>query len=487
MGSRACVLASGEGDRPRRSLILAGGGMRVAYQAGVIRALDEAGLRFSHADGTSGGTMNLAMLLSGQTPVEMGQRWMGLDVRDFVSLLPLKDYVRGADMVALGSSIGVRDRAFPQLGIDVDAICASTGLQGTFNVCNFTRKTGVVIEHQDIDLDMLVAGVSLPIFTPPVPRDGELYVDAVWVRDANLMEAVSRGAEEIWVVWCIGNSAAYRPGVFNQYVHMIEIAANSRLFGELAQIETINRQAAPTRGRGRSAAGPDGRTGPIRVHLIRPRHPLPLDPDYVSGRIDAATLIAMGYADACRYLDEMTVEGIPLTPEATRMIDPAPGVAFRTRFAGRVGGDALRLEVAADVNDLAGVLRDPDHATPVVGVAWLGEDETGQPLRGGRCQLFGRHGLTLDLELRLGGAIHRLEIVQSGSQLQATLSGPESVRRGEMRWSLGSMLASTLGAHATNSGSAGASLWLWLRFVAFMLARAFGSTPAPPAPAGSGD
>lgn len=42
-------------DAPnRRALILPGGGMRVAYQAGAVQALHEAGLRFSHADGTSG-------------------------------------------------------------------------------------------------------------------------------------------------------------------------------------------------------------------------------------------------------------------------------------------------------------------------------------------------------------------------------------------------------------------------------------------------
>ena len=60
---------------PKRSLILAGGGMRVAYQAGVIRALFEAGLTFAHADGTSGGTINLAMLFSGLSAVEMCDRW----------------------------------------------------------------------------------------------------------------------------------------------------------------------------------------------------------------------------------------------------------------------------------------------------------------------------------------------------------------------------------------------------------------------------
>ncbi len=35
----------------RRSLVLAGGGMRVAYQAGVLAALERAGLRFHHVDG----------------------------------------------------------------------------------------------------------------------------------------------------------------------------------------------------------------------------------------------------------------------------------------------------------------------------------------------------------------------------------------------------------------------------------------------------
>ena len=39
-----------------RSLVLAGGGLKVGYQAGVLQVwLDEAGLKFDHADGASGG------------------------------------------------------------------------------------------------------------------------------------------------------------------------------------------------------------------------------------------------------------------------------------------------------------------------------------------------------------------------------------------------------------------------------------------------
>jgi len=42
------------------------------------------------------------------------------------------------------------------------------------------------------------------------------------------------------VVWCIGNTGEYRTGVFNQYVHMIELSANGALFEEFDRIQEIN-------------------------------------------------------------------------------------------------------------------------------------------------------------------------------------------------------------------------------------------------------
>ena len=186
-------------------------------------------------------------------------------------------------------------KVFPHLGIDLAKIRAARGMVGTFNVCNFTRKTNEVIPHDRMDLDLLVAGISLPIFMPAGAQGGAAYTDAVWIKDANLMEAVRRGADELWLVWCIGNTAAYQNGAFNQYVHMIEMSANGALFEELDRIREINERIA----RGDS---PFGQRRPIRLHVIKPEHPLPLDPDYFLGRIDGATLIEMGYRDACAYL-----------------------------------------------------------------------------------------------------------------------------------------------------------------------------------------
>ena len=161
----------------------------------------------------------------------------------------------------------------------------ATGVIGTYNVCNFATKTAEVVEHPGIDLDLLVAAVSLPVLMPAVVRRGTPYTDAVWIRDSNVPEAVARGSDEIWLVWCIGNTPAYHNGLFRQYVHMIEMAANGSLLRDLGYIA----DRWPQR--------------PVRVHVIKPEYPLPLDPAYFTGQIDAATLIALGYQDACRYLD----------------------------------------------------------------------------------------------------------------------------------------------------------------------------------------
>jgi hypothetical protein len=211
---------------------------------------------------------------------------------------------------------------------------------------------------------------------PAVAINGSLYLDAVWIRDANPMEAVRRGAEEIWLVWCIGNTSEYHDGVFRQSVHMIEIAANGALFKDFEQINAIN---------ARIAAGEtvNGHTTPIRLHVIRPEFPLPLDPDFYLGRINAATLVGRGYADATRYLATRTAEGLPFSPEVTKMVNETPGFTFREKMAGgfalgesdpetgaKVGHDAgntFTMHATIDIDNLEQFMTDPGHAGAITG------------------------------------------------------------------------------------------------------------------------
>lgn len=313
----------------KRSLVLAGGGMRVAWQTGVVRALREHGVVFDHVDGTSGGIMTAGMLLSGQDPAEMARRWSALRVRDFSSLLPLGDYLKGPwALPALGDADGVVRKVLPALGVDADAI-RSSAVAGTFNVADFATKTCVAVPHTEIDPELMAAGMSLPLFIPPLRRGRRVWTDAVWIKDANVAEALRRGAEEVWLVWCIGNSSYWGDGPLEQYVHMIELSANGALFAELACAEDAGR--------------------PFVLHVVKPRYPLPLDSEFLAGRISADTLMAMGYRDAWEYLSSAEPSGVRKDSTCTVMRDPPRGVRFRERMRGEADGAELVLDVTVEL------------------------------------------------------------------------------------------------------------------------------------------
>lgn len=310
----------------KRSLVLAGGGMRVAWQTGVVRALSQAGLEFQHLDGTSGGIITAGMMLSGQTPGEMGSRWSSLDVKNFSSLLPLGEYLGGPwDLPALGDADGLLNKVFPELGIDAAAI-RSSPVEGSFNVVDFVTKQCVAVAHTEVDAELLAAGMSLPIFMPPLRRGDHVWTDAVWVKDANIGEALRRGADEIWLVWCIGNTPYWGDGPLEQYVHMIEMSANGALFGELAVADRA-----------------------FVLHVVKPRYPLPLDPEFFLGRISADTLIDMGYRDGWDYLAQRQPGGVAHDATCTAMTQPSRGVRFTERLRGECDGSDLTLQVTVEL------------------------------------------------------------------------------------------------------------------------------------------
>ncbi len=385
-------IASGD-TSARRALVLAGGGMRVAYQAGAVKALHDAGLRFSHADGASGGTINLAALMSGITPDDLCVRWRALPVKGFAAFRPAADYLHAANLPALGSADGLVKNIYPALGVDLPRIRAAQGIDASFNLCRFDDKTLVALPHAQLDLERLVACASLPIFMPAVQAQGSTWTDAVWIKDANLLSCVERGARELWLVWCIGNTPRYRNGAFNQYVHMIEMSALGALHGELASIADINRRIAA----GERVYGHDQ---PITVRVIKPELPLPLDPDFFLGRIDAATLIDMGYRDARRCL--LAGSSAPLGPAATAMLEPGVGLGFRETMAGgfalgasdaqdgarRGAATPLALHATIHIDDMAAFVADPQHAAGLTGHIDFAPFGSALPGQSGRFGLF---------------------------------------------------------------------------------------------------
>jgi hypothetical protein len=127
---------------------------------------------------------------------------------------------------------------------------------------------------------------------------------------------VQRGCTELWVAWCIGNTPRWGNGSLEQYVHMIEMSATAGLENELGRLADMNARTDSSECGDR-----------VVVHVIRPSLPLPLDPDFVAGRIDAETLIDIGYRDACAYLAQRTEDGVDITTPAARHVGTSAGRA----------------------------------------------------------------------------------------------------------------------------------------------------------------
>ena len=409
--------------QPRRALILPGGGLRLSYQVGILLALEQAGLGFQIMDGTSGGSLNMSMLLSGVPVQDMAQRWRSLRLQDTVSFLPLKDYLQGGPPEALADGRGFRDKVLPHLGIDIARIRAAGGVQASYNLLDYGAKAVAVIPSAAIDADLLVAGMSLPGVFPPLHRDGKVYLDTGFVQDANLSEAVRQGAEELWVLWGLGNTGVYRGDPLHLYVQMLEMSANAALNQQLAAIADLN---------GRIARGdsPFGQTRAIDVHIVRPGHALPLDPDLYTGRIDHATLIDMGYADGWQYLMQAGLDrpggsgrASPPADNPTRMADPVPGVRLQFEFAGDLAmaqdgsRQSVRLNLCVHVHDVEAFIAAAEPQAPLTGRL---QGPAGlQPVLGGSYRYR-------TLPDRAREIVYRMQWRQGGRQL--TLSATQTLR-----------------------------------------------------------
>jgi predicted acylesterase/phospholipase RssA len=346
-----------------RALVLAGGGMKVAYQAGVLQVLlDEAQLDFDIVDAASGGVFNAAMLCQGMSGTDVANKW-----REFRPL-------RGAQVNWRHplQSVFVLDRFRRNVlrddwHLDWDAITHSTR-RTNFNVFDVALQQNRVVPAVAMNEDLLVAGVSLPVWFPPVRIGGRPYIDAVFVTDANLDEVVAAGATEIWVIWTVSRTGRWRDGFLNQYFQVIEAAANGRYAEEAARA---------------LAAG-------VTINELRAEVPLNYLLNFSSTRFHEA--VELGVRDTRRWL---TDRGYTLTPPPPPPPTPRAervSLTFREPFGGQLaftGGTPLdvRVKLQITVEDMDVFLASPDHE--MVATGELRADALGgrRPIAGGGVRL----------------------------------------------------------------------------------------------------
>jgi predicted acylesterase/phospholipase RssA len=369
----------------KRALIMAGGGLKVCYQAGVLQVwLDEAGLTFDHADGASGGCFNLAMYCQGMTGRQMADNWRNLD-----PFLPVDANLTGVwpFSASLFKYDNFRARVLPFWGIDFNKIRACQK-EATFNVFNFSKKQLEVIPPAAMSEDLLLASVSLPMWFPPLKINGDTYFDAVYISDANLAEAVARGADELWAIWTVSRRDEWRDGFINQYFQVIETVADTNFFQYWKRIEASNAKIAA------GQAGEFGRH--ITLNLIEAEVPVHYLLNFSKDRM--AEAVNQGVEDArawCRARNIPLTAGPvypPAVPAAKTTLQfteemkgyVSKGAAADTRIkyeqaaaAGKEANSPLMFHLDVKVDDVDDFLTSPAHRTRADGYI-------DSPLYGGR-------------------------------------------------------------------------------------------------------
>ena len=281
--------------------MLAGGGLKVAYQAGVLQVwLDEYGIDFDHADAVSAATFNLAMWCQGMSGRQIADNW-----RNFRPLAGLSvDVGELATLPFAGSILSFnrfRRNVLPQWGLDWDTIRA-TEREASFNVYDVTDQELRVIGADAMTEDYLAAAAALPMWFPPILIDGHVYVDAVHATGANLDHALATGADELWIIWTTSTRGRWRRGFVNEFFQIFEECTNSRLRGTLRRIEESNR---------RFAAGEHAELGRhVEVKMLQAEVPLHYLLNFRHRKFVHA--VNMGVQNARRWCREHQLDRFPI-------------------------------------------------------------------------------------------------------------------------------------------------------------------------------
>lgn len=224
---------------PKRSLMLAGGGLKIPFQAGVLQVwLDEAGIKFDHGDGVSAACFNLAMWAQGMSGRQIADNW-----RDFNPIAAVgvnwRQLLRLFHAASLLKLDAFRRKIFPAWGIDFEKIRAG-GREATFNVYNFSKHELRPVTATELTEDLLIATSSLSIWFPPVVIDGDTYIDSVFNDASNIEEAIRRGADELWVIWTTSRRGEWRDGFVGNFFGIFEATTNGGYKRVLARIEANN-------------------------------------------------------------------------------------------------------------------------------------------------------------------------------------------------------------------------------------------------------
>jgi predicted patatin/cPLA2 family phospholipase len=373
--------------------MLAGGGVKIAFQAGVLQVwLDEAGIEFDHADAVSAACFNLAMWVQGFSGSQIAEKWRTTDPLEEVEVnwRQLARFLYASSLFDLDA---FRHRIFPAWGLDWEKI-RSSQREATFNVYNFSKHELRPVTPSEMTEDFLIAAGSLSMWFPPVHIDGDTYIDAVFITGSNLEEAIRRGADELWVIWTTSQRGEWFDGFVGNFFGLFEAATNSSYKRMLTRINRNNELVE------RGECSEFGR--PILVRELKAEVPVHYLLNFSKDR--AAEAVNRGVEAARAWCDEQKISRRPGPVYVVPATTPQTGLRFSEVFRGCAGFGAsdyqtgveqgrrekttveLHLQVAID--DADRFITMPEHEAAVLGFVMCERLGGERPITHGTLNVF---------------------------------------------------------------------------------------------------
>lgn len=150
---------------------LSGGGIRGLCHAGVLKALEEEGIKPSVISGVSAGAIVGALYCDGYSPEEIVKIFEGVSFRSMADLQRPKSGLFSAEKFEKFLGEKLRAKTFEELKIPLKVVCT-----------NFETGEIKVFDKGDL-LETLIASSSLPVMFVPKVIDSEYFVDGGVVKN----------------------------------------------------------------------------------------------------------------------------------------------------------------------------------------------------------------------------------------------------------------------------------------------------------------
>lgn len=227
------------------AIVLEGGGARGAYQVGVWRALDEAGIRYNAVAGSSVGALNGALMTMRRLD-QAEELWKNIsfsqvmDVDDSVmknlfdlnlSAINLRDLVRRARDILKGGGFDISPlRDLLAENVNEQAIRESD-VEFFIATFSLTDRRELYLRARDIEPgaidDMLLASAYYPAFRNE-PLGGKRYIDGGLQDVLPITPLIEHGCKDIIAIRVFGFGVEKKVEI-PEDVNVITIAPNQKL------------------------------------------------------------------------------------------------------------------------------------------------------------------------------------------------------------------------------------------------------------------